>query len=393
LGNERGFAAPLVLYGYFRCQMGFDVLKCLRLMKIVRLIRHHKAYWYSRLIGMFFCASIVLLYWLVPLAATTSRNTATNTGSLILFQAATLQSTVDAANLNVPSNWWINMVAAAGGVLTAYGIYYLRLRAVARQKTVLENEVAMRTAELKLLNEELDREIHRRAEFNRALVHELKTPLTAMLASAELFVEELEGDTRLELAKNIYRAAQNLDRRTDELLDVARGEVGLLTIESSSGDIRPLILSMADSIRAAAGRKKQTLSVEINTELPQVSMDEDRLRQVMYNYLTNAVKYTPEGGHIILKAYTKRDELRVEVSDSGPGINEAAQTRLFEPYYRVPQSGGERLSGLGLGLALSKMIIQLHCGRVWVKSILGQGATFGFSLPVVEPQAPDKEQE
>jgi len=275
------------------------------------------------------------------------------------------------------------MVAAILGVLIAYGIYYLRLRAIARQKAVLETEVALRTAELKLLNDELDREIHRRADFNRALVHELKTPLTAMLASAELFVDELKGDPRQDLAKNIYQAARNLDRRTDELLDVARGEIGMLTISPVSGDVRPLLLSMAESLRAAAARKRQTLQAEISQGLPLVSIDEDRLRQVLYNYLTNAVKYTPEGGSIVLRGYAEGGELRVEVKDSGPGISAEAQQRLFEPYYRVPQNGGERLSGLGLGLALSKMIVRLHGGRVWVESAPGAGATFGLALPAV----------
>jgi two-component system clock-associated histidine kinase SasA len=337
----------------------------------------------SRLI--FGClAAALLVSGAGPLAAA-SPPAAGDSPQQVWFQPATTEGPID---LEVPSNWWVNMVAAGLGVLIAYGIYYLRLRVVARQKAVLENEVAMRTAELKLLNAELDREIHRRAEFNRALVHELKTPLTAMLASAELFVDELKGDPREELAKNIYRAAQNLDRRTDELLDVARGEVGLLTITPTSGDVSPLIISMADTLKAAAGRKKQLLSVDIASELPAVSLDEDRLRQVLYNYLTNAVKYTPEGGRITLKAYAGDGELRVEVTDSGPGIGEAAQKRLFEPYYRVPQSGGERLSGLGLGLALSKMIVTLHGGRVWVKSAPGQGSTFGLALPVAGCPAP-----
>ncbi|MEL7561788.1 HAMP domain-containing sensor histidine kinase [Dehalogenimonas sp. 4OHTPN] len=281
----------------------------------------------------------------------------------------------------LPANWWVNFIAAAIGVLIAYGVYYLRLRAVARQKALLETEVALRTAELKLLNEELDREIHRRADFNRALVHELKTPLTAMLASAELFVDDLAGDPRQELAKNIHRAAQNLDRRTDELLDVAKGEVGMLTVAPSPGDARPLLIGMADNLKAAAARKHQTLIVDVPADLPKVRLDEDRLRQVLYNYLTNAVKYTPKGGEITLKAYAVQGELRVEVKDSGPGISGEAQKRLFEPYYRVPQSGGEKLSGLGLGLALSKMIIELHGGRVWVESEPGHGATFGLALP------------
>ena len=349
-------------------------------MKNNTVIKRHKLVelW---LIANVCLAAMTFSSWPVALSAAGSASSTVDTASIILFQATASQNTAAPVNLSVPSNWWINMIAAAGGVLIAYGIYYLRLRAIARQKAVLETEVAMRTAELKLLNEELDREIHRRAEFNRALVHELKTPLTAMLASAELFVDELKGDPRLELAKNIYRAAQNLDRRTDELLDVARGEVGLLTIAPSPTNVRQLLFSMADNIRAAVTRKKQQLTLEVPPELPQVSVDEDRLRQVLYNYLTNAVKYTPEGSRLTLKAYCEGGELRVEVTDSGPGISEEAQKRLFEPYYRVPQSGGERLSGLGLGLALSKMIVQLHGGRVWVNSDPGHGATFGFALP------------
>ncbi len=348
-------------------------------MNDIKAIRsNNKRFSLCLLIAICLSSSIILCFWPATIEAANAPIEITNTSPLILFQAVT----TEAVNLNVPSNWWLNMLAAAGGVLIAYGIYFIRLRAIARQKTVLENEVAMRTAELKLLNEDLDREIHRRAEFNRALVHELKTPLTAMLASAELFVDELKGDPRQELAKNIYRASQNLDRRTDELLDVARGEVGLLTISPTSGDVRPLLINMADSIRAVANRKKQILSVDIAKTLQPVSLDEDRLRQVLYNYLTNAVKYTPEGGRITLKAYMESNELKVEVTDSGPGISEEAQKRLFEPYYRVPQSGGERLSGLGLGLALSKMIVQLHGGRVWVKSAPGQGATFGLALPL-----------
>ena len=349
-------------------------------MNVIKVIKRQTLFRLWPPVGACLSVFIVYSFWPLAVSAKTSPGEIGNTASSLLFQAVT---TPPPADLNVPSNWWINMLAAAGGVLLAYGIYYLRIRAIARQKAALETEVAMRTAELKLLNEELDREIHRRAEFNRALVHELKTPLTAMLASAELFLDELKDDPRLELAKNIYRAAQNLDRRTDELLDVARGEVGLLTIAPMAGDVRQLLFSMVENIKAAVARKKQRLAVEIAPDLFPVSIDEDRLRQVLYNYLTNAVKYTPEGGQLTLKAFTESSELRVEVTDSGPGISEEGQKRLFEPYYRVPQSGGERLSGLGLGLALSKMIVQLHGGRVWVKSAPGQGATFGFALPAI----------
>lgn len=289
---------------------------------------------------------------------------------------------IDDIDLQIPPNWWVNMVAAGGGVVIAYGVYYLRLRAVARQRQLLEEEVAERTAALKIANQELDREIQRRAEFNRALVHELKTPLTAILASTELFVDELKGDPRLGLAENIYQAAKNLDRRTDELLDVSRGEIGILEVKPKTEQIQPLLVNTVDTLKPAAARKHHSLSVKIIGDLPAVAIDEERLRQVLYNYLANAIKYTPNGGNILLKAYRVYDELRVEVSDDGPGISKEAQQRLFEPYYQVPRDGGERLGGLGLGLSLSKMIVGLHGGRVWVDSTTGKGSTFGFAVPI-----------
>lgn len=290
-------------------------------------------------------------------------------------------------NLPVPSDWWVNMLAAGLGVIIAYIIYYVRLRAIAHQRKILEVEVFERTAELKQLNKELDYEIQRRAEFNRALVHELKTPLTAILASTELFLDELADDPRLGLAKNIYQAARNLDHRTDELLDVTRGEIGLLTIHPQSIDICPLLHSTLETLRPTAYRKNISLTLEIKGTIPKIFADEERLGQVLYNYLANAIKYTPEGGNIILKTFQNNDMLSIEVIDDGPGISCDAQKRLFEPYYQVPCSGGERLGGMGLGLSLSKMIINLHNGEVWVDSRLGQGSKFGFSLPVISKEA------
>ncbi|TFG45923.1 MAG: hypothetical protein E4H31_02060 [Dehalococcoidia bacterium] len=288
----------------------------------------------------------------------------------------------DDINIQVQPDWLLSMAFAAIGVLIAYSIYYLRLRTIARQRQLLEEQVTERTIALKLANEELDKEIHRRAEFNRALVHELKTPLTAILASTELFVDELAGDPRLGLANNIYQAAKNLDRRTDELLDVTRGEIGLLTVSPVTSDVRSLFQTTIDTLKPAATRKRHSLTLDITGILPPIATDEDRLRQVLYNYLGNAIKYTPDGGHITLKIYQSGGELRVEVTDTGPGISAEAQKRLFEPYYQVPRNGGERLGGMGLGLSLSKMIVGLHGGRVWVESVPGKGSTFGFALPI-----------
>jgi signal transduction histidine kinase len=114
---------------------------------------------------------------------------------------------------------------------------------------------------------------------------------------------------------------------------------------------------------------------------PVVSADRDRLRQIIQNLLNNALKFTPAGGEIIFRAREEGDNLVVEVQDTGPGISKEDQKRLFDPYYRRVEDR-ERLSGLGLGLALAKTLVELHGGQIWVKSKKGQGSTFGFSLPL-----------
>jgi signal transduction histidine kinase len=112
-----------------------------------------------------------------------------------------------------------------------------------------------------------------------------------------------------------------------------------------------------------------------------VRADQVRLRQIVLNLLNNALNYTPEGGRIILRAGQKDANLVVEVEDNGPGIAEEEHQHMFEPYHRM-EVAGERLSGLGLGLALCKMLVDLHGGQIWVKSRVGKGSTFSFSLPL-----------
>jgi len=124
----------------------------------------------------------------------------------------------------------------------------------------------------------------------------------------------------------------------------------------------------------------QALILELPSSLPLARAEEGRLRQVVLNLLNNASKFTPGGGKIVLRAKEDGADLVVEVQDTGRGINAAEQQRLFEPYHRL-ESDREHLSGLGLGLALCKTLVELHGGRIWVQSEAGKGSTFGFSVP------------
>jgi signal transduction histidine kinase len=131
----------------------------------------------------------------------------------------------------------------------------------------------------------------------------------------------------------------------------------------------------------AATKKEQSLVLEVPTSLPPVWADEERLRQILLNLISNALKFNRKKGRVTLRVEEKDASVVFEVQDEGEGITEEAQQRLFQPYHRL-ESDRERLHGLGLGLALSKTLVELHHGQIWVRSQKGSGSTFGFSLPL-----------
>ena len=233
----------------------------------------------------------------------------------------------------------------------------------------------------KTLRTDLELEVKRRVEFTRALVHELKTPLTPIMSSSELLLSELKEEPWASLASNIYRGAANLSNRIDELLDLARGEIGILKLNSREVNILRLLKDISGEMSVVAQSNGQVLVAELPPSLPLVWGDEERIRQVVLNLLINASKFMQESGTITLKAKAENGKVTVEIHDTGPGISKEEQQRLFVPYNRQ-LSDREHLSGLGLGLVLSKQLVELHGGTIWVESEKGEGATFGFSLPL-----------
>lgn len=231
------------------------------------------------------------------------------------------------------------------------------------------------------LRRELEEEARRRIEFTRALVHELKTPLTPVLSSSELLYSELHEEPWMSIAENIHRGATNLSNRIDELLDLARVEIGILKVNRKAVNVVPLLHRAGKDMKVVTSAAGQSLRVMLPDSLPPVWADADRLRQVVQNLLINASKFTPEGGKITLRAKEQDEYMVVEVQDNGPGIPEEDQKRLFLPYNR--QLGDrEHLSGLGLGLALCKYLVELHDGEIWLNSRVGKGSTFSFSIPL-----------
>lgn len=236
-------------------------------------------------------------------------------------------------------------------------------------------------AQERKLRESLEEEIQKRIEFTRALVHELKTPITPVLAAVELLMEEMNDPRMTRLVESINRSANNLNLRIDELLDLARGETDMLQIDMGIVDTLSLFNDVGYEMIPLALRNKQVLNFELPDSLPSIEADRGRLRQIIMNLLNNAFKFTPEGGKVTLRASSNDANLIVDVEDTGPGINQEDLERLFEPYFRRT-TDRERLSGLGLGLALAKNFVELHGGRIWVESELGKGSIFHFTLPI-----------
>ena len=229
------------------------------------------------------------------------------------------------------------------------------------------------------LREKLENEIRGKEEFNRALVHELKTPLTPIMNSSEMLLGVVGSGIPSRLAKNVFDAATDLNHRVEELLDLAKIDVGTFKVNLRSSNIIIIIEDIVHIMRPMAFKNKQVINADLPPSLPIVRVDPERLRQVLMNLVTNSIKYSPNGAKIDIIARTYDGNLIVEVEDNGPGISEEMQKKLFNPYLRA-NNQEENRSGLGLGLVISKKIIELHGGQIWFRSEIGKGSVCGFSI-------------
>ena len=226
---------------------------------------------------------------------------------------------------------------------------------------------------------ELEAERSKRVEFIRALAHELKTPLTPLLSSSDLLVSELPEGPLKNLAQNVNQGATNLNNRIDDLIAIARIEMGIFQLNLEQVDTLQLLHDVVNDVTTEALGPRQSLTSDLPSSLPLIRADEVRLRQILLNLLNNALKLTPEGGTIGIKAREKDTTLIIEIHNTGHSITRKERQRLFEPY-RCLGDDGERFSGLGL--ALCKMLVELHGGQIQVKSHKGKGSTFAFSIPL-----------
>lgn len=215
------------------------------------------------------------------------------------------------------------------------------------------------------------------------IMHELKTPLMAVTAASELLSRpDLLEDKRMELLRMIRQEAMRLSKMTQAYLELARLESGRAHIRRERVDLLRLVEDVVALQQAQANGRQVTIRTRLPAENPAVVGDEDRLKQVLLNLVSNAIKYNVVGGRIVVEVTVQGEEVVLAVMDTGKGIAPENLARLFERFYRVPDSEGYS-EGTGLGLSIARKILEEHGGRIEVESEVGRGTVFRCVLPVV----------
>jgi protein-histidine pros-kinase len=250
---------------------------------------------------------------------------------------------------------------------------------------------AVRDLSERVQRQELARENERLAEASRIksrflanMSHELRTPLNAVIGFTELLYDEQAGAVtaqQKDFLADILSSANHLLHLINDMLDLARVEAGKMDFQPSTFAVSKLLAEVRDSVRILAAQKKLELALEVAPGLDLVRVDPLKLKQVLLNYLANAIKFTPEGGKVTLRARREGTTFRVEVEDTGPGIPAHQLPLLFVEFQQL--DAGTRLEqrGTGLGLALSKRLVEAQGGRVGVESTVGKGSVFFAILP------------
>jgi signal transduction histidine kinase len=221
------------------------------------------------------------------------------------------------------------------------------------------------------------------AEFVTLASHELRTPLTSVIGFLDLALERLPdgADDRLRGPLDLARRnAGRLGRLVEDVVDLSRGDTGRLRMEMGEVDLGDLLRDAVDAARPAAATA--LVGLDLQTEpLPAVRGDRHRLRQVLDNVLSNAVKFTPAGGWVTVRADARDGEVRVEVADTGLGIPPEDRERVFERFFRSPEATRRAIPGSGLGLAIARMILEAHGGRIAAEGREGLGSVVRIHLP------------
>ncbi|RME13072.1 MAG: GAF domain-containing protein [Ardenticatenia bacterium] len=227
-----------------------------------------------------------------------------------------------------------------------------------------------------------------KSQFLANMSHELRTPLNSIIGFSRVILKGIDGpinDLQRRDLETIYNSGQHLLSLINDILDISKIEAGKMRLDFEKVDLYQIFDSVLSTAQGLIKDKPVQLISEIPEGLPQVIADATRVRQILLNLLSNAAKFT-EKGEIRVTATQAADEIIISVSDTGPGIPEDQLDKLFEAFYQVDGSMTRKVGGTGLGLAITRHFVEMHGGKIWVRSTVGKGSTFSFSLPIGGPE-------
>jgi Na+/proline symporter/signal transduction histidine kinase len=260
-----------------------------------------------------------------------------------------------------------------------------QVRAYSRQIEQKSRELEAATAELRAANERLKEVDRMKDDFMSTVTHELRTPLTSIRAFSEILLEDPKTNlaNRKKFLAIIVKETERLTRLINQVLDMAKIESGNAEWHTAEIDLHEVIEESIAATSSLFSDKRIGLSKGLAEVVPKVKADRDRLIQVMLNLLSNAVKFCEEDrGHVTVRLSVEANAVRVDVEDNGPGIGDADQHTIFEKFRQVGDTMTAKPQGTGLGLPISRQIVEHFGGQLWVESKLGKGATFSFTLPL-----------
>jgi len=252
-----------------------------------------------------------------------------------------------------------------------------------RQRKLL----AIALGDVEAKSKEVEAANRHKSEFLANMSHELRTPLNAIIGFSEVLRQQMFGainPKQGEYLEDIQTSGQHLLSLINDILDLSKVEAGKMELQLSRFSLPAALEPVVLMVRERAAGRGLALSTQIDPAVDQIEADERKVKQIVLNLMTNAVKFTPSGGKVTLEAKRDGSGVQVAVRDTGIGIAPADQARVFEEFTQAGGAASSQQEGTGLGLTLSRRLVELHGGKIWVESELGKGSTFSFTLPPVE---------
>ena len=256
------------------------------------------------------------------------------------------------------------------------------------EKLELEEKIKESAAELEVAMRSAQVANQAKSDFLASMSHELRTPLTSILGLSEVLQEEYFGklnSKQKEYLNDIHESGQHLLLLINDILDIAKIEAGKMELELGPVVVKELLENSLIMIKEKAGKHNIKLDVDLAPEIKglKIQADERKLKQIIFNLLSNAVKFTPDGGRIQLGASCEDEKLAVAVTDTGIGISLEKQEKVFQEFYQVEAGLRDKTPGTGLGLPLSRKMVEMHGGEIWCESEgEGKGSRFVFTIPL-----------